>query len=120
MGSWTAADVSRAQTRRYIQEARHAGKTALAADLKALGLMALPDSPEVLMAAWREAVKRGAPDMDALKQTRERVRTAMQRINPAPVNQALDSACAMCGGSGRIGDGFGRVCPSCKGTGQAT
>lgn len=95
----------------------------LEGDLRALGLLALPTSEEELAGAWRELVKAkaGQPgvDMDDLKKTRDRLRETLRRgVTPENVNQLTDSACKLCGGSGRLKTGFGAVCPACNGTGQ--
>lgn len=92
-------------------------------DLSALGLAELPETEEELAAAWTATVKRlhgtGA-DMDRVKQARNRLRLIVERDTAHRVNPNRDSTCLSCGGSGRIGIGFGRECPSCKGTGQTT
>lgn len=96
----------------------------LASDLHELGLAALPTTEAEVQDAWRIVVKAkfGSDyDMDALKQCRDRVLDVLaQGVKPDDprVNLQNDTTCKMCQGTGIIGTSFGRVCPSCKGTGH--
>lgn len=93
----------------------------IGADLALLGLTAMPAGPDALADAFRAQVKALAgsgADMDDVKQARDRIREAMSRIGDQSVNLPSESTCLSCGGSGRIGLQFGRVCPTCKGTGH--
>lgn len=89
-------------------------------DLVRLGLLTLPTDASHVMQAWRAEVKLEAgtgTDMDLLKQARDRLMLAVEKGAHERINQLEESSCKACGGSGRIGVGFGRECPTCKGTG---
>lgn len=98
---------------------KFAGHT-IADDLWIIGLHELPTDAGKIMQAWRARVKMeygSDVDMDAMKQARDRLMLAVEKGAHERINQLEESACKMCGGSGRIGSGFGHDCPACKGTG---
>lgn len=110
------------QTPENPRDRKFIGHSAVA-DLALLGLKAMPAGPDALADAFRAQVKALAgsgADMDDVKQARDRIREAMSRIGDQSVNLPSESTCLSCGGSGRIGVGFGRVCSTCKGTGHTT
>lgn len=92
-------------------------------DLAMFGLTEMPGSEDELTAAFRTRVKAlsymPGVDMDDVKKARDRLRQTLEH-SPQAVNHAEKTACKLCGGSGRIGTGFGQSCPSCKGTGQTS
>lgn len=104
-----------------VWEKKFNGHT-LGSDLAMLGLHDLPKAVEIVMQQWRAQVKAkfAEPgfDMDLLKQARDRLMLAIDKGAHERINQLNDSSCKICGGSGRIGVGFGRECPTCKGTGN--
>lgn len=105
-----------------IWEKKFAGHT-IESDLRLLDLAALPTDAGHVMQQWRAQVKLkftdAGFDMDLLKQARDRLMLAIEKGAHARINQLEESACKTCGGSGRIGVGFGHECPTCKGTGAA-
>lgn len=103
-----------------VWDKKFAGHT-IASDLAALDLAVLPTDAGHVMQQWRAQVKlRFADtgfDMDLLKQARDRLMLAIEKGAHERINQLENSSCKSCGGSGRIGIGFGRECPICNGTG---
>lgn len=77
-------------------------------------------SPDDVRAAYRVAVKASHPDtapVSAIEPSIDELRRARDLLlEPAPdVNEGDESICKSCGGTGRIGVGFGTPCPVCRG-----
>lgn len=105
-----------------VHDQKKFGGHTLRDDLTALALTDMPATRDEVMEAWRAVVKASPPnlDMDALKQRRDRVLEAIERVTASGVNQPTFTACIMCHGTGRLRTRFGEICPSCNGTGHRT
>lgn len=77
-------------------------------------------SNDEIRAAFRTRVKeRGVgADITDLKDARDK--SLLPDELDRDVNATPDKTCKLCGGTGRLGIGFGRTCNACQGTGQRT
>lgn len=107
-------------------------KPVLMSDAEANRLLGGPHAtPEAVKAAFAERVKALHPDTAKLRQpgtgeaaanraayTISELKSAREVLLYGLLNQVQEIACKMCGGSGRVGTGFGAPCASCRGTGH--
>lgn len=79
---------------------------------------------EIVVTAWREAVKRSHPDTAPAKNDPARIVWTVDALTTAKKTlldslSGADFACGTCGGSGKVRGKVGlRQCATCKGTGD--
>lgn len=72
-------------------------------------------SEDAITAAFRHAARAGATGVGAGYEIGQLQEARDVLVNG--LNQGQEIACKMCGGSGRVGVGFGTKCTACKGEG---
>jgi len=80
------------------------------------------DDEPTIRAAYRRMLMIHHPDTgtgEVLPAQLQAARDVLLKALAEPLNQVQEIACKMCGGSGRVGTGFGAPCASCRGTGNA-
>lgn len=93
---------------------------------EANGLLNGPhSSEEAIRAAYKRIVRASHPDTADLTQLNAHNQTAtIGKLQAARdvllsyLNQGAETPCKLCGGSGRVGTGFGAPCAACHGTGH--